>query len=327
MPNESEATDLRPSLLHLGMDVGRYFDQAESALAAISRDDLRWRTIGRDHFWGLLPTSLQEEVVRLVERLVALAGNIAVAVRNAPLVAEADQRDLITGTKAMRAALLLRRFRSWDTEVIHDEGTVLGVSQPGQSDDHACPPEEARRTYAEWQARVVAILDLVAASRGLAAPGVSASGLALPARYRPNTAFVMMRMDRSRPELVDVSDAVKQIFSDFGIVAVRADDIEHEGVITERILNEIATAEFLLADLTGERPSVYYEVGYAHALGRRVILFRKAGTGLHFDLAGYNCPEYKNLHELREKLSRRLEQITNRRPRSTGAAGRSVHEA
>jgi hypothetical protein len=42
----------------------------------------------------------------------------------------------------------------------------------------------------------------------------------------------MMWMDPSRPELQDVTDAVKDVFRQFDISAVRADDIEHEGVIT-----------------------------------------------------------------------------------------------
>ena len=125
----------------------------------------------------------------------------------------------------------------------------------------------------------------------------------------------MMWMERSQRELEDVSDTVKAIFAEFEIQAVRADDIEHEDLITQRILNEIATAEFLFADLTGERPSVYYEIGFAHALRKRVILFRKTGTNLHFDLAGYNCPEYENLRDLKEKLTRRLEHLTNKQLR------------
>lgn len=315
MPEQFEVSDLRASVDRLRTDADGYFDRAEVALSGVSREDLRWLTIGRDHFWAQLPAPLQDEARALVDRLLIVAGQISIAVKSAPLVSEADQRDLMTATKTMRAAVFLRRFRSWTSEVLHDEGIVLGVQPAGQSDDEGCAPEVARRTFAEWMVKIGGILELVAASRSLTSPEGAPSTPTSPARYRPNTAFIMMWIDRSRPELDDVSDAVKGVFSAFDIRAVRADDIEHEGLITRRILNEIATAEFLFADLTGERPSVYYEVGYAHALGRRVILVRKAGTGLHFDLAGYNCPEYKNLGDLKEKLTRRLEHITNKPPR------------
>jgi hypothetical protein len=321
MPEPLNVTELRISVEQLGTDSDRYFEEGLTALSGVSRVDYDWGSVERDHFWAQLPEPLRNKAGALVDRVVTVAGQIAVAIRNAPLVSEADQRDVMTGTKAMRSALLRRRFRSWTTEVLHDEGTVLGVQPAGQSDNDACTPEDARRIFADWKEKVLGILDLVAASRVLTGPEGTGAAPSSSARYRPNTAFIMTWMDASRPELQDVSDAVKEVFAQFDIRAVRADDIEHEDLITQRIIDEIGTAEFLFADLTGERPSVYYEVGYAHALRRRVILVRNAGTGLHFDLAGYNCPEYENLHDLKEKLTRRLVYITGKRPR--GAAGAS----
>jgi nucleoside 2-deoxyribosyltransferase len=126
-----------------------------------------------------------------------------------------------------------------------------------------------------------------------------------------------MWMDKKHPELEDVHQAVKEVFSEFGIKALRADEIQHQDRITDLILNQIAQSEFLFADLTGERPNVYYEVGYAHALGKRPILFRRDNTSLHFDLSVHNVPEYENVTQLRVLLRTRLEAITGRVPKSS----------
>ena len=319
MTDQPEQGPLGASLGTLQQEAEAYFDRAATILVKISPpDEWAWKK-NRDHFWGELPLPLQEEARKLVERLLLLAGPIATAVRNASLASEADQRDVMVGTKVMRAALLLREFKSWPAEVLHDEGMVLGAKPAGQSDSMPISPEVAQQAFVYWAGKIKDILDLVAASRGLGPVGKEALSIA-PARYRPGTAFIMMSMDKSRSELVDVADTVKQVFEQFDVRGVRAGDIEHEDQITKRILGEIETAEFLFADLTDGRPNVYYEVGYAHALNRRVILYRKAGTGLHFDLAGYNCPEYENLRDLREKLTRRLEHLTNRGPKAAGSA-------
>lgn len=128
------------------------------------------------------------------------------------------------------------------------------------------------------------------------------------------TAFVIMAIDPEKPELVDVLHAIKESCKRFGIDARRVDEIEHQDKITNVILDEIRSCEFLIADLSHERPNVYYEIGYAHALNKKPILYRRKGTRVHFDLSLHNVPEYQNTTELKQALTKRLEAILGRSP-------------
>lgn len=137
------------------------------------------------------------------------------------------------------------------------------------------------------------------------------------ASYVRNTAFIMMWMNPMNSELDGVCNAIKEVCHNFGIEAKRSDDIEHQEKITDKVLQQITISEFLIADVTGERPNVYYEVGYAHALGKHPILYRRKGTQLHFDLSIHNIPEYENIPELKELLKRRFEAILGRAAQSS----------
>lgn len=320
MTDQHASNRTKTDLKQLTTDAASYFARAsEAVLVADPRqfNASSRTTVGlyseRDMYWTTLTEELQAKAKALADRLIPVMGKIVGAAESAPLVSEADRRDLEIGTKAMRAALFLRHYRSWDRRILHDESTVLGTTPAGQSDNAPLLPAQGAEIFADWVAKIDDIVDLISAST--ASDGTSDLKASDAVRYLPGTAFIMMWMDKSNPELTDVCDAVKEVFDRFDIRAVRADDIEHDGLITSRVLAEIKSAEFCFADLSGSRPNVYYEVGYAHALARRVFLYRKAGTGLHFDLAGYNCPEYDNLRDLKEKLTQRLKATTNRDPR------------
>jgi hypothetical protein len=213
--------------------------------------------------------------------------------------------------RRMSAAIKMRRFHEeYDEPWL--SASLSGGTQRGRSTRHnierPASLDMAKKEVAEVIGQALRMIRTAATS-----PVVSAGSLRTT-EHVSNTAFILMWMDKSHPELVDVHQAIKEVFGEFGIKALRADDIEHQDRITDVILKQIAQSEFLFADLSGERPNVYYEVGYAHALGKRPILYRRANTSLHFDLSIHNVPEYENVTQLRSLLRQRLEAITGRVP-------------
>jgi nucleoside 2-deoxyribosyltransferase len=69
-----------------------------------------------------------------------------------------------------------------------------------------------------------------------------------------------------------------------GAYCERVDEQIYHGSILERIYVQIAKADIIIADMTGQNPTVFYETGYAHALGKPYILLTQRAEDIPFDL-------------------------------------------
>lgn len=309
--------ELSMGLAELIEEAKIFFDAALVEFDKYSGDHSPDYDKGRNAYWDMLNQQTRLYSQKTQETLLNVIALFIPTLNASPVLDESDAKDVRRCVKRMRAALKLRKFKTWDIEVLHDEGTVLGVTPSGQSEDNFSHPSEAQKEFFESIELLEGIAQLLKITPANMPGGLNEKNPNLSQSYRPNTAFIMMPINNNVPEYEDIYATYKECFSKFGIKAIRADEIEHEDVITARIIEEIKTSEFLIGDLTDERPSVYYEIGYAHSLGRRVILYRRKGTSIHFDLAAYNCPEYKNNSELKSLLIKRLEEATNRKPENS----------
>jgi nucleoside 2-deoxyribosyltransferase len=97
-----------------------------------------------------------------------------------------------------------------------------------------------------------------------------------------------------------------------GLTVKRIDEVQDSGRITDQMLTEIGRSLVVIADLTGQRPNCYYEAGFAHALGKELILTMRQGEDPHFDLAGYRFIRWKTESDLRSQLRTRLKALKTR---------------
>lgn len=93
--------------------------------------------------------------------------------------------------------------------------------------------------------------------------------------------FVICSFD---PQMEPAVDAIKAAAEAVGLRAERVKDVKGDYRITEKMLAMIRTARFVVADLTQERPNVYFELGYARGIGRDVITVAREDTRIHFDV-------------------------------------------
>jgi hypothetical protein len=126
---------------------------------------------------------------------------------------------------------------------------------------------------------------------------------------RPHV-FVLMPFGKRKQLYRRIRETVEQ---EVGLAYLRADDVPAAGHdLLGKIHLLIERAEVIIADTSDENPNVFYEVGYARALKKPMVLLVEAGQDLPSDVRGLEVIRHDSeneavaISELIEQLKLRL---------------------
>jgi hypothetical protein len=127
-------------------------------------------------------------------------------------------------------------------------------------------------------------------------------------------AFVVMQF--AEPYDTFYKEVIQNQAEAAGFDVVRIDEKAGPGIIFQDIQREIERAEIVIAEITPVNANVFYELGYAHALGKPTILLARREAELPFDVRSFRVVFYNDSIggkvEVERNLRRHLEAIAGR---------------
>jgi hypothetical protein len=127
--------------------------------------------------------------------------------------------------------------------------------------------------------------------------------------------FVISRIgDEGSPERKFANTVLKHVIKkalDSKYRIERADDIGKPGLITVQIIQRLAAAELVVADLTGGNANVYYELALRHYFAKPVVHIIQRGERAPFDVSPMRYVEFEltvpdSLDAAREEIQKQV---------------------
>ncbi|MEW6212609.1 MAG: hypothetical protein AB1631_30065 [Acidobacteriota bacterium] len=105
-----------------------------------------------------------------------------------------------------------------------------------------------------------------------------------------------------------VYDSIAMALREEQWAVTRADEIALPRRITDSIMEAISMSDLVVADITGNNPNVFYELGVAHAIGCDVILLTQ-DERIPFDISIEKAIIYKPHQRGREEMVKKLKHL------------------
>lgn len=131
-------------------------------------------------------------------------------------------------------------------------------------------------------------------------------GVSKDIQIKDKSAFVLTPF---HPEFDESYGWIKSFFIEHGYTCTRGDAVLAESNVLSHIISEMLASEIVVANISGRNPNVFYELGIAHALGKKVVLVARSKKDITFDVSNSQIAIYKDRDSLNSSLSRWLVSI------------------
>ena len=135
--------------------------------------------------------------------------------------------------------------------------------------------------------------------------------IALAEKLAESRLVLVIMAYADRPDLEDAYATFQAVAQELGYRCERVTEENAPERILPEILERIRRAGFTIVDLTDLRPNVFYELGYADGLGKKVIVTAKEGTELPFDVKDLPTIFWSGQQQLRRNLMNRIRTVVN----------------
>ena len=217
--------------------------------------------------------------------------------------AYAHAAELETNTTTMTLLNKLREMRDLGLISFEDEETEQGKRPVGEIKDTGLWPK-IRVSFGG-----MSLSDAAALSR-------HSKGMAVaPVFGRPRRPeekidiFVLMPFNANMEKVY--TNHISKLGEELGLTIRRADDIFAPGPFMEKVWDGICAAQLILADCTQRNPNVFYEIGMAHTVGKKVVLITRSEEDIPSDIKHYDYIPYVYDPEGTDELIKKLRTFIN----------------
>ena len=127
--------------------------------------------------------------------------------------------------------------------------------------------------------------------------------------------FVVMSFETS-PQFTDLLESIQNTCEEFGYSAYRVDETNEGERILPEIIRGIRQSAFVIADVSENKPNVYWELGLAAGMDKDIILTARKGTDLPFDINDVPVLYWDSFSEFKKALAKRVDIIATGQGRS-----------